>query len=55
VEIEKLPLQYVTNKATRIKVKAIEKLLTPENLSPLEQEEISLKRMPLKTKRGQSK
>ena len=30
VEIEKIPLQYVTNKATRIKVKAIGRLLTPE-------------------------
>jgi N-methylhydantoinase A/oxoprolinase/acetone carboxylase beta subunit len=30
VEIEKMPLQYVTNKATRIKIKTIGKLRTPD-------------------------
>ncbi|KAE8441773.1 hypothetical protein EG329_004331 [Mollisiaceae sp. DMI_Dod_QoI] len=33
VEIEKIPLQYVSNKATRIKVKAIGKLKTPEAMT----------------------
>lgn len=39
VEIEKIPLQYVTNKATRIRAKAIGKLLTPkkpQGASPLD-------------------
>lgn len=30
VDIEKIPLQYVTNKATRIKAKAVGKLITPK-------------------------
>jgi N-methylhydantoinase A/oxoprolinase/acetone carboxylase beta subunit len=34
VEIEKMPLQYVTNKATRIRVKAIGKLVTPGSFEP---------------------
>jgi len=42
VEIEKMPLQYVTNKATRIKVKAIGKLLAPETLEGVFSEESSL-------------
>lgn len=33
VEIEKIPLQYVTNKATRIRVKAIGRLLTAESIN----------------------
>ncbi|CZR69976.1 probable N-methylhydantoinase A/acetone carboxylase, beta subunit [Phialocephala subalpina] len=40
VEIEKIPLQYVSNKATRIRVKAIGKLKTPEAASALPSDEI---------------
>jgi N-methylhydantoinase A/oxoprolinase/acetone carboxylase beta subunit len=31
VDIDKIPLQYVSNKATRIKIKAVGRLLTPTN------------------------
>jgi N-methylhydantoinase A/oxoprolinase/acetone carboxylase beta subunit len=41
VEIEKIPLQYVSNKATRIKVKAIGSLRTPEAMAPSLLEEFS--------------
>ncbi|KUJ07642.1 DUF917-domain-containing protein [Mollisia scopiformis] len=41
VEIEKIPLQYVSNKATRIKVKAIGKLKTLETVSRFSRDELS--------------
>ncbi|KAI5917845.1 hypothetical protein F4810DRAFT_716093 [Camillea tinctor] len=34
VDINKIPLQYVTNKATRIQVKAVGKLATPDYIEP---------------------
>ncbi|KAI0601202.1 hypothetical protein F4775DRAFT_543161 [Biscogniauxia sp. FL1348] len=34
VDINKIPLQYVTNKATRIQVRAVGKLATPDHFEP---------------------
>jgi len=64
VEIEKMPLQYVTNKATRIKVKTIGKLRTPESninimispesIPPVEDEDLEMHEEAKKSTPGDS-